>query len=137
MTSKRKIPPAVIRYRKAHPTVSCTLTSELKVLLDQKKGNLSYGAFIKKLLMGYINPYGDGRKTGYTEGYKAGSEAGYENGKEEYRIWYNCNVCGNPLTIKPNSEAHEAVLKLMKDAGWGHAKCHEKKEHNEMLGEYD
>jgi len=133
MKSKKKVPPAVIRYRKSHPVIGFVLTAELKTLLDERRGNLSYGKFVKKLLADYLNPYEDGYNKGYEEGYETGEEdgsnkgyeEGYETGEEEYKIWYNCCVCGDPIIIKPNSESHKRVIELMEEKRRGHAKCFE------------
>ena len=51
MTKKRKTLPSVLKYRRSHPIVGTVLTPELKTLIDQKKGNLSYSSFIKNILI--------------------------------------------------------------------------------------
>lgn len=40
-----------------------------------------------------------------------------------YRIWYYCAVCTDEITIYPNSDAHKALIKYMKEKGWGHSIC--------------
>lgn len=51
---------------------------------------------------------------------------GYNRAKGEYEVWYHCNVCGEPITIRPNSEDHKAMREYMREHGWGHRSCHEK-----------
>ncbi|MEM0240905.1 MAG: hypothetical protein QXP29_05535 [Candidatus Nezhaarchaeales archaeon] len=52
---------------------------------------------------------------------------GYEDGKDDHRIWYYCSVCGERIYTYPNDEGHKAMIEYMKQHGWGHAKCHEKR----------
>jgi hypothetical protein len=56
MTRKHKTSPSVIRYRQSHPILGVVLTQDLKILIDQKKGNLSYSSFIKNILIAYLTP---------------------------------------------------------------------------------
>ena len=120
--SKRTYPPAVTRYRQSHPTIGCVLTTELKQILDKWRGNLSYGAFIKKLLTETASAY--------DEGYSSGHEKGLKEGKEKYRIWFYCSICGEPMTIFPNEDCHKEVIQYLKDRGWAHSECVEDEEHN-------
>ena len=127
MKSKKKVPPAVIRYRKSHPVIGFVLTAELKTLLDERRGNLSYGKFVKKLLAENLDPY----KKGYELGRKEGYNAGFEDGKLNYEICFNCSVCGEPITIEPNDDAYKRVIVLMKEEGWGHVECIDREEKSE------
>ena len=60
----------------------------------------------------------------YDEGYKEG----YTRAKNDYSIYYYCNVCKKPMYITPNGVEHQAVVKAMYERGWGHANCHNKKQ---------
>lgn len=60
-----------------------------------------------------------GRKKGYNEGYKSG----YQKGSTDYKIVYPCSVCGGELLMKPGSNDHVAMKKLMVQAGWAHGEC--------------
>ena len=60
-----------------------------------------------------------------------------EDEGNKYRIWYYCNVCGDEITIYPNSDAHKALIEYMKEQGWGHTECHEKKEGVKEQIEFD
>lgn len=62
-------------------------------------------------------------KVNYDHGYNDG----YAKGKEDHQIYYYCVVCGKPVYIAPNSNAHQAVVDLMNEKGWGHQACHDKK----------
>jgi len=118
MTSKRKVPPSVGKYRKAHPVVGCVLTTDLKNVLDRWRGSLSYGEFIKKLLTEKLDPY----KEGYALGYKKGTSAGYNEGRSDYEVTVPCSICGEPMLIAPKDPDIMAMVeKLFKDTY--HASC--------------
>ncbi len=60
------------------------------------------------------------------EKYREGVNDGYAQGKNEHAIYYCCKVCGKPVYLTPNSDAHQAVVDAMHKLGWGHKACHEK-----------
>jgi len=62
------------------------------------------------------NARGSMRTTGYNAGYQAGKTAS--------EIWYYCKVCNQRIVMSPNNNDHKAMIKLMNDAGWGHAACY-------------
>ena len=64
---------------------------------------------------------------GYKKGFKEGHKQGYGKGVAEFRITYSCNVCNRELVMKPGENDYKAMRKMMSDAGWGHASCHETK----------
>jgi len=51
--------------------------------------------------------------------------------EKKYRVWYFCNVCGEPIYIKPGGEAHKAIMQYMSKRGWGHRACHTKPKEQE------
>ena len=59
----------------------------------------------------------------YSEGYTDG----YAKGKDDNAIHYFCAVCGKPIYVQPNTEAHQAVVNALQKLGWGHQSCHDKK----------
>lgn len=59
--------------------------------------------------------------------FQNGYNQGYNKAKKEYGIWYNCNVCNQPMYITPNSEPHRRVFEFLRSQGWGHGSCHEKR----------
>lgn len=48
---------------------------------------------------------------------------GYERGRRNYEITYPCSKCGKPITVLPNDVSHQAIIGLMKQAGWAHGTC--------------
>ena len=52
---------------------------------------------------------------------------GIKEGKENYGVWYHCNVCNQIIYITPNSEPHRLVNEFLQSRGWGHKSCHEKR----------
>jgi flagellar biosynthesis/type III secretory pathway protein FliH len=64
-----------------------------------------------------------GRQQGLEEGFKQG----FEKGVSEYKITYSCSVCDGELFMKPGANDHIEMKKLMKQAGWAHTTCLNKK----------
>jgi len=56
MVKKKKVYPAVLRYRAKNPTISLALTAERRQALDMIKGEKSYGVAIKELLAKQLDP---------------------------------------------------------------------------------
>ncbi|MEM3455277.1 MAG: hypothetical protein QXT72_01805 [Candidatus Micrarchaeia archaeon] len=145
--------PSYYKYQKEHPAITVRLTKELKEKLDSIKGDKSYAQIVKKLIekdfsdlyknafndgskegynKGLNDGYNKGLKEGYNKGYDYGLKEGYTKGKEEWAIWYYCDVCGEKMYMKPNDNDHEAMIGYMKEHGWGHVKCHEKRKRGEI-----
>jgi hypothetical protein len=59
--------------------------------------------------------------------YWNGYEAGQKRGKEEYGVWYNCNICNDPIYLTPNSEPHRRINEFLRSQRWGHSSCHKKR----------
>ena len=55
-----------------------------------------------------------------------GFDLGCKQGKLDLRVWYLCNVCRERLSIKPEDNAHKALMEYMKERSWGHNSCHER-----------
>ena len=51
----RRRPPSYHKYKKEHPTVSFILTRELKEILDNLKGDKSYGQTVKQIIESKID----------------------------------------------------------------------------------
>jgi hypothetical protein len=81
---KKHYPPALYRYREAHPTISVVLTKEMKSTLDQfRKGiaggeNMSYAAALKHLALEKVTI-----AEAWNEGYQAGLSDRMERGPME------------------------------------------------------
>jgi flagellar biosynthesis/type III secretory pathway protein FliH len=62
-------------------------------------------------------------KKGYERGFSEGHRQGYKKGEADYKISYNCSVCGREIIMSPGEGDHLAMKKLMKEAGWAHSRC--------------
>ena len=56
--------------------------------------------------------------------YDKGFDDGYEEGKKDWQIWFYCAMCGKKLVMSPNDDDHKAMIRYMKEHGWGHNECH-------------
>ncbi len=120
-------PPARIRYEQSHPTVSCRLSKDTYDLLKQRLedlGEVSFADFVKDSL-GVLQLKIPDTKEIKKKARSAGNSQGYNKAKNEYEIWYYCNVCGGQITIKPNEGAHKEIIGYLKSRGWGHNNCHQ------------
>jgi len=90
-------------------------SEEFKKAVKREAERIYSSRFIKQL--------NKARETIWEEGY----EKGYEDGERENAIWYYCDVCGKPIYVRPNSESHKAIIRYMREHGWGHKSCHEKR----------
>jgi len=82
-------------------------------IAGEKKGNED----------GYQKGYAEGLKRGKKEGFDEGAEYIHEQTKDQNKIWYYCTVCGEPISIKPNSPAHHFIIDMMRFNGWKHPGC--------------
>ena len=73
--------------------------------------------------LSYENGRLRGKEEGWGKGFDDGEKEGHEQAREEFEISYPCSVCGKPITIKPGSESHKAMVGYMKEHGWGHGNC--------------
>jgi len=64
---------------------------------------------------------------GYKKGRKDGDSQGHQRGVSEYRITYPCSICGKEIVMLPNNPDHEAMKPMMKNTGWHHNACQDKK----------
>lgn len=113
-------PPSRIRYELSHPQVSFRVAKHLKEMLDTAKGDESYPVFMKKLLIESIEKL---NKAAIENAIKKGRNEGFELAKKTYQIWYFCAQGGEKIIMKPNSDGHKAMIKYMKEHGWGHPDC--------------
>ncbi len=141
----RHKPPSRIKYEHNNPVVSFRVKKawyeEFKKLLMEN--DMSIGDFFrigfKKQKANYNlsrrNGFNAGKKIGYNEGhskgypkgYPKGYSEGYDKGKTDWGIWYFCSICGEKIYVRPNSNSHKDIIEHMKEVGWGHKACREKK----------
>ena len=129
MKKKRHKPPSRIRYEKNNPVISFRIKKELynefKAFLKDQE--LSIGDFFRIALKKQKATYKRADTGGYNRGYNDGKNNGAKTAISIWRIWYYCKICGEMIYITPNSDPHKALINYMKEKGWGHAKCHNKK----------
>jgi len=113
-------PPARVRYEQSHPSVSFRVDRDTYTLFKQRLDDLGVSAadFIKESL-GLLQP----KMPDIGRIKRLARDKGYREAKEEYQIWYYCNVCRKRIDIYPNSESHKAIIGYMKKDGWRHEGC--------------
>lgn len=54
-------------------------------------------------------------------------DEGYDKGMKDWMIRYPCSICGRMVEVKPGGDCHKAVKRYMKEQGWGHGECHDRR----------
>ncbi len=124
---KRKYPPAVYRYRANHPTISATLTTELKKSIDVVKGDRSYTQVIRELIIGSFQPVIVYEKK-IEEKNRTIQEMDekikkIENEIKRRTISYPCKNCGKDIIIFEGGKSHKFIKEYLISNGWAHSKC--------------
>ncbi len=111
-------PPAYYKYRKTHTTISINVTKEFKKELDKRRGKLSYGAFVKKVLENI------GEQLSKTEDYVRENE-------DNFRV--PCRICGKFMSFSDKDSEWPEEKKILYEAfkKWGHVECLKKEEEEE------
>ena len=125
--SKRKAPSRV-RYEQGHPTVSCRVSKDIYDRLTQaKQADGKSFADILKIGLGkqevQAKKVREAKKQGWDEGYKKA----YADAALRYNVIYHCIVCGQAMEIT-STEEKKAVDEFMREHGWGHKTCHERRQ---------
>lgn len=55
-------------------------------------------------------------------------DEGYEEGQSDHAIYIPCAYCRRPYQVKPLSEAHGVITRMMIENGWGHSVCADRSE---------
>ena len=119
MTNKRS---KDLKYNRKCPTVGFRLDNEMKRLLDDLRGELSYGEFLKQLIKKEFDDFGDKIQEAYNSGYKKGFDTGYQQG---YYVGFNegqkrkvivthCDKCKNPIPYSIHGLDHIILERFVK-----------------------
>ncbi len=106
----RHRPPSYHRYQKQNPPITLHVPNEFRARIDQARGSKSYGAFFRALY----------------ERFDAAVDERVGEVLPTIEVNYFCNVCGQPIPLKPESEAARIAIDYLKQKGWGHNSCHQK-----------
>lgn len=114
-------PPSRIRYEQSHPVFSCRLDKKTHDLLQKRldDAGLSFAQFVKSQLGILELKMPDAKKIE-----KEAYQKGYAKATHEYRIQLECHKCGEPMTVIPNSQMHQAIRDHL-EGEWSHTNCHE------------
>ena len=121
MVKGKHKPPSRIRYEQTHPTLSCRLDKQTHDLLQKRldDAGLSFAQFVKSQL-GVLKLKKPDIKMIEKEAYRKG----YAKAVNGYRIQLLCNICGEPMTVRPKSDLHEAIRGHL-EGEWSHTNCQE------------
>ena len=128
MTKKKKRnPPSREKYERDNPVVSFRVDKELYDRLKAvKKVEGRSMADILKAGLGLfevkIRKEAEIRQQAYDEG----EENGINRAVEVHAVRYNCVICGKEMIVTTDEEKR-AIKRYMREHGWGHAECHDRR----------
>lgn len=119
--------PSRQKYEEEHPTVSARISRKT---YDSLRRNLARTgmslADALKVLAGELEvkmkPIDEVRQQAFDEG----EESGIERAIVVHAVSYKCVVCGEEIVVVTDEEKN-AIRKYMRDNGWGHRGCLEKR----------
>ncbi len=62
-------------------------------------------------------------ENGKQRGIMLGTDEGYREAEGEFKITFPCIECGEPIHMRPESDAHKEMRKYMREHGWHHGNC--------------
>jgi len=123
MARRKKKSPARDRYEKSHPVISFRVDKELYDRLKAvKKVEGRSMTDIMKAGLGLIEVKIRTEKEIWQQGYDEGQVNGYELAESEYKVTYPCSICGKSIEVNTDEEK-KAIATYMREHGWGHADC--------------
>jgi predicted DNA-binding protein len=109
MAKKKHMPPAKIKYDKAHPIVSFRANAELKQKLEEIK--IKSGKSLADVLKEAVKLQATTVNDAWTRGYLSA--------QIHHGVAYKCYKCGKVMEISTPGE-QEAAAQYMQDHKWGH-----------------
>jgi predicted transcriptional regulator len=114
----------------SNPSVSFRIPLEVRERLDELKAKTgqSLGELLRQSLGVTERNVQSAHDTGWDEGRAIGIEQGkkwgYAEAKQEWLIYYYCNICKDKIEIRPNTPVHQAIVDALYERNWGHSRCH-------------
>jgi hypothetical protein len=120
---KKKKAPSREKYEKENPVVSFRVSRELYDRLQAVK--TAEGKSVTDVLevgVGLLDVKVRSEEEIREAAYEQGRIEGYEIAKYIYKVTYPCSVCGKEIEVE-SEEEKRAIKKYMREHGWGHASC--------------
>ncbi len=108
-------------------------TEAIKYLLKQSTAQQPVTPEIESVSISIFEEKKKSYSDGHTIGYKKGLDDGYNKAKSAWQIWYFCHLCNGRINISPDSNSHDAIIEYLKEHRWGHGKCPQQIEKEEVL----
>jgi len=120
MSKRSHKSPSREKYDLGHPVVSIRVSQKTYQALEALRltSGKSLGDILREALKQQLPSTG--------EAYRNGHRDGYEEAKREYAVTFKCSVCGEPIIIS-SVEEKTAVAQYMRNHGWRHVECDDKK----------
>ena len=120
-------PPARARYEKTHPVISLRVDKELcdRLKVVKKKEGKS-AADIMRVGLGIVEVKIRSEQEIWQQAFDEGEESGIERAVAVHAVPYNCVICGEEIIVTTDEEKR-AIKRYMREYGWAHAECHERR----------
>jgi predicted CopG family antitoxin len=120
---KKKKTPSREKYEKENPVVGFRISRELYDRLQSvKKAEGKSITEVLKVGVGLLEVKVRKEKEIRVQAYDEGWEKGASEAEELYSVSYSCSVCGEEIVVTTDEEKR-AIKKYMREHGWGHANC--------------
>ena len=120
---KKNKTPSRLRYEREHPTVSFRISKELHDRLQiVKEAEGKSTTDVLKVGVGLLEVKVRQEKEIQVQAYEEGWEKGVAEAEELYAVPYRCSRCGKEIVVTTDEEKR-AIKTYMREHGWGHAEC--------------
>lgn len=132
MRQARRRPPSRARYAAKHPTIGVHTTVEVRdrLLALRDSSGHSFAQLILAALgqveLDVTTARDRGRKEGFGQGFAAGWDNGFAAAEAQFRVSYDCAVCGEDVALSVGASDTLVATEVMTRGGFGHQSCHEK-----------
>jgi hypothetical protein len=131
LRKKKQQPPSRMRWASLHRSIGvCVdLPTYDRLMAMRVQSGLSFGMLFKQAMgviekniglawkLGEAAGFARGRKLGTAEG----EEIGYAKAAKDYRLTFDCSICGEAIEVRFGEEAARAAVAAL--AGWRHTAC--------------
>lgn len=107
-------PPSRQRYEKKNPSISIRLTADLRALIDEARGEMSYPAYVKNVLNKSIDELNK-------SALQRARESGFKKAESSFKITLPCSECGKPMVITSGGPIHNDMKEHYNN--WVHGDC--------------
>jgi hypothetical protein len=119
--------PSRTRYEREHPVKSFRTDKELDSrfkAVKKKEGKSTADIF--RIGLGIVEVKMRSEQEIWQQAFDEGEESGIGRAVAVHAVPYNCVICGEEIIVTTDEEKM-AIKRYMREHGWGHKECHERR----------